>query len=100
MKSMTGFAHHAFSNRTIQGTLTLKSYNNRFLDLSIALPASAARIEPQIREFLSSRIVRGKVECTLKLKKLDLSADAIELNVPLAQQLSERLKTLADACAI
>jgi len=51
MKSMTGFAHHPISGHGIQGTITLKSYNNRFLDIAVSLPPSASGIEPHVRDF-------------------------------------------------
>lgn len=100
MKSMTGFAHSPILAKDFQGTLTLKSYNNRFLDISIFLPPYAYRIEPLIRDYLGSRILRGKIECTLKLKKIELSLEDIELQFQAATLLSEQLRKLAKACNI
>jgi len=100
MKSMTGFAHHMISENGIQGTITLKSYNNRFLDISVSLPPSASGIEPRVRDFLGSRIARGKIECTLRLRKLEASLEDIELHFQSAKILSEQLRSLAEACQI
>ncbi len=100
MKSMTGFAHHTISENGIQGTITLKSYNNRFLDISISLPPSASGIEPYIRDFLGSRISRGKIECTFRLRKLEASLEDIELHFQSAKILSEQLRSLAEACQL
>jgi len=100
MKSMTGFAHHTISENGIQGTITLKSYNNRFLDISVSLPPSASGIEPHVRDFLGSRIARGKIECTLRLRKLEASLEDIELHFQSAKILSEQLRSLAEACQI
>ena len=98
MKSLTGFAHHTIAENGIEGTITLKSYNNRFLDISISLPPSVSGIEPHIRDFLGSRIARGKIECTIRLRKLEASVDDIELHFESAKLLSEKLRSLAEAC--
>ncbi|OQB95699.1 MAG: hypothetical protein BWX81_01759 [Spirochaetes bacterium ADurb.Bin110] len=100
MKSMTGFAHSPILEKDFQGTLTLKSYNNRFLDILVFLPPSASQIEPLIRDYLGSRILRGKIECTLKLRKIELSLEDIELQFQAAALLSEQLRKLAEACSI
>lgn len=100
MKSMTGFAHHTISEHGIQGTITLKSYNNRFLDIAVSLPPAASGIEPHVRDFLGSRIARGKIECTFKLKKVEISLEDIALHFQSAKMLTEQLQNLAEACQI
>jgi len=73
MKSMTGYAHKISSiqNATENVTVTveIKSYNSRFLDLSIYLTPWLSPLEPWIREYLSSRFVRGKVEVGIRVKE-------------------------------
>jgi len=100
MKSMTGFAHRTISAKGFLGSITLKSYNNRFFDLSLSIPASASGIEPNIREFLGSRISRGKIECTLRLKKTEAALDDITMNFQSAKTLTEQLRHLAQACGL
>ncbi len=100
MKSMTGFAHHTISEHGIQGTITLKSYNNRFLDIAVSLPPAASAIEPYVRDFLGSRIARGKIECTFKLKKVEASLEDVALHFQSAKTLSEQLRKLAEACQL
>lgn len=100
MKSMTGFAHHTISENKLQGTIILKSYNNRFLDIAISLPPAISGIESHLREFLGSRISRGKIECTLRVRKLDASLDDIALHTQAAKMLAEQLRALARECDI
>ncbi|MCX8014016.1 MAG: YicC family protein [Rectinema sp.] len=100
MKSMTGFAHCAVTTSMFKGTITLKSYNNRFFDLSLALPQWLSSIEPQIREFFGSRIARGKVECAIRLKREEAASSEIQINIPFAKTLAEQLRVLARECAI
>jgi len=68
--SMTGYASaqtglqtgtpHQTSNTQIG--LEIRSVNSRFLDLSFRLPEELRSAEPALRELLTSRLKRGKVE--------------------------------------
>jgi uncharacterized protein (TIGR00255 family) len=71
MISMTGFGHGEHRDSRVQVVLEMRSYNNRFLELSINLPYSLKQLEPRVREFLSSRIQRGKVEFYLSVIELE-----------------------------
>ncbi len=71
MKSMTGYGYREASAPRFQMSLEIKSYNNRYLDVFVNVPPALSPLEPRIRDFLASRIVRGKVETFLKVKELD-----------------------------
>lgn len=79
MKSMTGYAFVETDKNEMTVSIEIKSYNSRFLDLSINQPYWLSRLEIKVREFLSSRIQRGKVECTIRIKEaksnLQVTAD-------------------------
>jgi uncharacterized protein (TIGR00255 family) len=67
---MTGFA-------SVQGTLpgqsgftlTIKSVNHRFLDLSLRLPSQCDALEIQLRRALKEQLRRGHVEVTLQMDR-------------------------------
>lgn len=65
IQSMTGYATAAAD--TVQGRLglELKSVNSRFLDLQFRIAEELRAQEPFLRERLSARIARGKVDCRL-----------------------------------
>jgi uncharacterized protein (TIGR00255 family) len=71
MTSMTGFGHGEHRDNRVQLVLEIRSYNNRYLELSINLPYSIKQLEPRVREYLSSRIQRGKVEFYLSVIELE-----------------------------
>ena len=71
MKSMTGFGFSEYRSDKIHLSLNLKSYNNRFLDLYVYLPQFLAPLEPRVRDFLSQRIIRGRVELALKVSEFE-----------------------------
>jgi uncharacterized protein (TIGR00255 family) len=63
ISSMTGYA--AASADTGRGTLgiELRSVNGRFLDLSLRVAEELRALEPMLRETISARLARGKVDC-------------------------------------
>ena len=71
MKSMTGYAYRESSSDKITVSVEIKGYNSRFLDLSIYLPPWLSSLEPLIREYMSSRFARGKVEIGVRVRELD-----------------------------
>ena len=77
MTSMTGFGHGEHRDSHLQMVLEIRSYNNRYLELFINLPYSMKQLEPRVREFLSSRIQRGKVEFYLSITELEEASDVI-----------------------
>ena len=69
MKSMTGYAYHESSADGLTVSVEIKSYNSRFLDLSVNQPFWLSRLENRVREYASSRIQRGKVELTVRVRE-------------------------------
>lgn len=69
MKSMTGYAFREISSGEVTVSVELKSYNSRFLDLQVNVPFWLSRLENRVREFATSRILRGKVELSVKVKE-------------------------------
>lgn len=67
IQSMTGYA--GASTDTARGTLCieLRSVNARFLDLQFRNSDELRALEPLLREMLSARLARGKVDCRLFL---------------------------------
>ena len=77
MTSMTGFGHGEHRDSRVQMVLEIRSYNNRYLEMSINLPYSLKQLEPRVREYLSARLQRGKVEFYLSLMELEDSSDVV-----------------------
>jgi uncharacterized protein (TIGR00255 family) len=88
--SMTGFA--VASRPTAIGPISveLKSVNSRFLDLSVRYPDELRSVEAALREAISARLTRGKVECRLGISRVTVEA-AGGLNL----EVLSRLKRLA-----
>jgi len=77
--SMTGYA--AKTRDLGHGTLQLeiKSVNSRFLDPTFRVSEELRTLEPALRELLTARIARGKVECRLYYNVATTAARAAQL---------------------
>ncbi len=99
IKSMTGFAHREIALPGLRGSMEIKSYNNRYLDLSVSLPPYLSRLEPRFREYLAARIVHGKVELYLKIRELDVPV-AVSADFEAAKAVARVLREMSEACSL
>jgi len=99
MKSMTGFAYREHRDKKYKITITMKSYNNRFLDILIYLPPFLNPLEQKIREFLSKRILRGRVELYVKSAELGRATE-IAVDPYYVKSYVQALRQLAEAAGI
>ncbi len=67
MRSMTGFGQASRENERFRTTVTLRGLNHRFLDLSMRLRDELRREEPGLRDLLTSRLWRGRVEVSVEV---------------------------------
>lgn len=66
--SMTGFAVQNRDLGAVTLHLELRSVNSRYLDLTFRIADDLRQAEPALRERISARLTRGKVECRLNLQ--------------------------------
>ena len=85
---MTGFA--AASADTPRGRLSveLRSVNARFLDLQFRIADELRALEPALRELVTARVSRGKLDCRVYLNEAAAPATS-ELNLQALAQLRE-----------
>jgi uncharacterized protein (TIGR00255 family) len=79
---MTGFATaQSATEDDLVFTLTLKSVNHRFLDLSLRLPGDCDVLEVALRRLIKERVRRGHVDVTLHLdRRAREQTQTIQLN--------------------
>lgn len=68
IQSMTGYAAGTHDLGSAILSIELKSVNSRYLDLGFRMSEDLRALEMPIRELLSARIARGKVECRAYLQ--------------------------------
>ena len=95
MDSMTGFARE--DTETTFGTLTceLRTVNHRYLDVHFRLPEELRAKEIELRQRIGSRLKRGKVDCSLHIRRSGGAAAALEINEQLVRQIGARIDEIA-----
>jgi len=92
---MTGFARAVAE--TPFGTLTceLRTVNHRYLDVQFRLPEELRPKEIDLRNRISDSLKRGKVECSLHLRRVSSGEGKLTLNKELVRQIGERVSEIA-----
>lgn len=86
--SMTAFARSTQEHPQARFTWEIRSVNSRYLETHFRLPDAFRNLEPHLRERLTRRLNRGKIECTLRYQALH-SQPSLELNSDLVRQLNQ-----------
>jgi uncharacterized protein (TIGR00255 family) len=100
IRSMTAFA--SGERATAWGTLgcELRAVNHRFLEVGVRLPEELRALEPALRERIATRVARGKLDLTLRLRPpeggeaLQLDPARVDALAALAQALHARFPNL------
>jgi uncharacterized protein (TIGR00255 family) len=95
--SMTGYA--IATKESSQGTLSLelRSVNHRYLDIQFRLPDKFRALEPSMRELITSKLSRGKVDCYMSFNQLSGNEGMQRINTELLQRLLELNQTVKTA---
>ena len=99
MKSMTGYGFNEIQDEKSHISLDLKSYNNRYLDIITNIPSILNPLEPKIREWLSDRINRGRVEIHIRYRELEENLSVI-LDKNVVKEYSNVLNQMMDIAGI
>ena len=96
LNSMTGFAREAVDSP--YGTLTceLRAVNHRYLDVQFRLPEELRPKEIEFRQQIAAAVKRGKVECSLHLRRGLNKNEELTLNQDLVRQISERVSEISE----
>ena len=94
VRSMTGYGSAERDSDAGLITGEMRSVNHRFLELTIKLPDDLRVLEPQLREKVSARVQRGKVDLGLRLRSTATAAASLRVNDELLDQLSTLATTL------
>ncbi|MEW5787894.1 MAG: YicC/YloC family endoribonuclease [Pseudomonadota bacterium] len=87
LRSMTGYAVESADLPAGQLSLELRAVNSRFLDLSFRMGEDFRVLEPALRERITERVKRGKLECRVNFTPREDAALPTALNTALLEQL-------------
>ena len=96
VRSMTGFGRGEAGDESKKVIVEMKSVNHRYLDLNIKLPRKLNPFEADVRTYLKSQIVRGKVDVYITLETSAEESHVLRYNAKLAQMYVDNLKAMAE----
>ena len=95
--SMTGFgrASGALSARYF-ATVTTKSVNHRFLEVSVRLPEYMWDMEAPLRALASEFFSRGKVDLSIRIQRTQQPEYSVRINTQIANTVVPQLRAIAE----
>ena len=92
--SMTAFGRKEASGEWGNVFMEIKTVNHRYLDISIRIPDDFRILEAGIRDRISSRIKRGKVDCSLRIEPGEQALSKIPVNIELVEKIVAAARSL------
>ena len=80
IRSMTAFARQELDTETGALAWEIRSLNHRYLELGVRLPEELRAMEPAVRERVSARLGRGKVECSCRYRPAASAAAPVDVD--------------------
>jgi uncharacterized protein (TIGR00255 family) len=97
--SMTAYGRTEETNEIGHVTWEIRTVNHRYLEVSIRLPEELRMLEAKIREHVSSKLNRGKVDCTLRFDADEISRKGLSINAELAKNLVQSAESIQSSMA-
>ncbi|WWO96617.1 MAG: YicC/YloC family endoribonuclease [Candidatus Dasytiphilus stammeri] len=85
IRSMTAFTRNEIKRAWGHAVWEIRSVNQRYLETYLRIPESFRTLEPEIRQRISKKLTRGKIECFLRFDSN--SQLSLNINKLLVQQL-------------
>ncbi|HSR63024.1 MAG TPA: YicC/YloC family endoribonuclease [Gammaproteobacteria bacterium] len=87
--SMTAFGRTEKNTEIGRVIWEIRSVNHRYLEISLRLPDDLRMLENSIREHISGRINRGKIDCSLRYEPGENIDTGLSVNTRLVQSILE-----------
>jgi uncharacterized protein (TIGR00255 family) len=96
MKSMTAYARAEKTADEINISTEIRSYNSRYLDISLRIMHGYNVLEEKIKALIIEKIARGRIEMSLQINDGSDEAYNFEINIPKAKAYYDSLVQLKD----
>ena len=96
IKSMTAYSTAEYATEQLTVSTEIRSYNSRYLDLFLRIPSGYQSLEEKIKEFVSARVIRGRVEVKIQVEMGAIDANVFEVDQTKAQSFYAALNRLKD----
>ncbi len=95
IKSMTGYGSAEVSEERYTLKVEIKSLNSRYLDLNLKVPKEFSDKELEIKNYVGSRLVRGKLSFVIDFQPQQFDETPVEINGELFRLFYKRYEELA-----
>ena len=92
--SMTAYGRTEESSETGHITWEIRSVNHRYLEVNIRLPEDLRILETKVREHISSKLKRGKVDCSLRYDASEIAGNGLSIDTNLANNLIKSAESI------
>lgn len=93
---MTGYGKAILNVDNREYQVEIKSVNHRYLDISIKIPRTISYLEEKVKQCISEKIKRGKVDVFITFENNSQEGKNIKINKELAHMYIEQLRELAN----
>ena len=95
IKSMTAYGRTEQSGDWGEASCEIRTVNHRYLEMSLRLPEELRFLEQNIRDRISSKLNRGKVDCHIRFTHKEGTNDALPVNHDLLNKVIETVEATA-----
>ncbi len=92
--SMTAYGRTEESSETGHIIWEIRSVNHRYLEVNIRLPEELRMLETKVREHISGKLKRGKVDCSLRFDACEIAGNGLSINANLANNLIKSAESI------
>lgn len=96
IRSMTAYATAEHSDDVLAVKTEIRSYNSRYLDIVLRVPSGYLSLEEKIKELISSRVIRGRLEVKIQIETDAVDSNSFEIDESQARSLYSALSQLRD----
>jgi uncharacterized protein (TIGR00255 family) len=93
---MTGYGRGECQEEHKRIETEIRSFNHRYLDVSLRLPRKLNPLEGQVRNLIKQRISRGRLEIAVQLDDSSVNEQKIEIDLSLAKDIHSALTSLQE----
>lgn len=99
VNSMTGFGRGEYTRDNVTFSVEVRTVNHRYSDISVRMPRLVASLEEKVREYVNSKIARGKIDIYINYNSFGRDAQ-VKLDSNLAFAYVDALNQLKEQFSI
>jgi len=100
IKSMTAFSSVEKTENGYTVTAEIRTYNSRYLDITLRIPHTYLRLEDRIKTLVSRRLSRGRIEIHIQIREVSDPEYLVEIDAPKMKALQASVAQLKTTYAI